>query len=99
MTHWKCTLRTKGRRMTLYFSQGSAHTREPETADVLDCLASDARTLESSRSFEEWALDLGYDEDSRKAERTYRAVKKQSARLRKLLGESAYKALLNADSL
>ena len=58
----------------------------PELVDVLDCLAGDSATVENCRTFEDWAGELGYDEDSRSAERTYRICEKQSKDLRFLLG-------------
>ena len=100
-THWKCVLHFDNRQMTVPYSMGSAHSNDPEIEDVLECLASDASTLEyclnREPSFEEWAYDLGYDTDSRKAERTYKAIKQQAKELRRLL-ENEYDALLYADS-
>lgn len=66
--------------------------RKPVVADVLDCLASDANGI--NQSFEEWASDLGYDTDSRKAERTYQTCQKQARELRQLLGAAAFEELL-----
>ena len=80
--------------MTIYFSQGPAIAREPSAADVLDCLASDAAGYESAGSFEDWASEYGYDTDSRKAERTYKAVEKQAADLARILPVDAYNDLL-----
>ena len=94
MTHYKVRLRAGRRSMTLHFSMGMAHTREPEVADVLDCLASDSASFENARSFEDWCSDYGYDTDSRKAERTYRAIQRQAGKLQRVLGEDAYQALL-----
>lgn len=93
-THWRCTLRKANRRLTVYFSQGPAISKEPEAAEVLDCLASDAVGIENARTFEEWCGEYGYDTDSRKAERTFKACETQAAGLRRILGEEAYKALL-----
>lgn len=93
-SHWRCQFRRNGRQLTVYFSMGPAHTGEPQAADVLDTLASDASTIENAQSFEEWAAELGYDADSRKAERTYRIVQKQADGLKQLLGETAYEQLL-----
>ena len=95
-SHWRCRFRSSKFRgsMTIYFTMGSALVGPPSAADVLDCLASDAVGFENARSFEEWCGEYGYDTDSRRAERTYRAVERQSERLRKFLGESAYQALL-----
>ena len=84
-SHWKVTLRRPGRQMTVPFSQGPAHCREPEADDVLSCLLSDASS--DQQDFASWCADLGYDEDSRKAERTYQAVQQQTAKLQRFLGD------------
>lgn len=89
MDHWKCVFRitTNGRasRLTTYFSMGSAHNgKAPNAAEVLDCLASDASG--ATGSFEDWCSDYGYDTDSRKAEKTYKIIQRQSGKLRAFLG-------------
>jgi hypothetical protein len=94
--HWAVTLRMGRKQMTVPFSQGWAHTKPPTAADVLDCLASDASGADES--FEDWAANYGYDTDSRKAERTYNAVRKQTARLRQFLGDK-YEPLLEVERL
>ena len=93
MTHYRCTIRCGRRRMTVPFSQGFAHTSEPKLAAVLNCLASDAASVEDA-AFEDWAADMGFDEDSRTAERTYKACQKQHDQLCRLLGEDSCAALL-----
>jgi hypothetical protein len=93
--HWKCTLKIHKRRMTVYFSQGSAHIGEPKLAAVLDCVASDAAELINSGTFEDWCSKYGYDTDSRKAERTYQTIKSQASKLRSFLNDTAaYETLL-----
>ena len=96
MNHFKVTLRAAGRQMTLYFSQGYGISGEPTAADVLNCLASDAASVENNNltGFEGWASDLGYDPDSRKAEKIFKTIEKQAERLKKFLGEELYKTLL-----
>ena len=94
MNHFKVTLRREGKQMTLYFSQGYGISGEPDAASVLNCLASDSSSVENSREFEEWASDLGYDPDSRKAEKIYNTCIKQAERLKKFLGNDLYKILL-----
>lgn len=94
MNHWKVTLRHGRKRMTVHFSMGLALTGEPTAADVLDCLASDAASYVNASGFEDWCSDLGYDTDSRKAERTYKIVKRQAERLETLLGTDLYESLL-----
>lgn len=96
--HWRVTLRCGRRQMTLPFSKGYGHEgREPETAEVLDCMASDASGAD--QGFEDWASDLGYNTDSRKAERTYKAVQSQTVKLRKLLGDRDFTALLEMERM
>lgn len=92
--HYKCVLRRGRRQMTTYFSMGYAHSNEPDAESVLDCLASDAASVENARSFEDWASELGYDPDSRKAERTFNVCETQAAKLWQLLGDDAYNTLL-----
>lgn len=83
-TGYTVTLRYKGRQLTCPFYMGSALTGEPSAADVLSCLISDSSACD--QSFEEWASDLGYDIDSRKAEATYNACVKSGEKVRRLLG-------------
>lgn len=66
----------------------------PETASVLDCLASDAASYDNARDFEDWCADFGMDTDSRKAARTYRVCGEQAKALRHFLGNLAYQELL-----
>ena len=94
-SHWRCIVsRSGGHDLTVYYSQGSAHRLPPELADVLDCMASDASSVDNAASFEDWSEDLGYGADSRKGERIYRACVAQGLDLRRLLGNVAYDALL-----
>jgi hypothetical protein len=93
--HWRVVLRRGSKRMAVPFSQGSAHTEPPSAAHVLDCLASDAQSVESARSFEEWASDFGMDTDSRKAERIWRLWVRQAAKLETFLGADLFRELLN----
>jgi hypothetical protein len=92
--HWKCLFRCGNKEMFVYFSQGSAHTQEPTVAEVLDCLASDASSFENSDGFEGWANEFGYDTDSRKAERTYKAIEEQTDKLARLISPDDYETLL-----
>ena len=80
--------------MSLTFTKGSGHGgKRPTLAEVLDCLVSDAASLEGARSFEEWARNLGDDPDSRRAERAYKAVVAQTDKLKACLGP-AYRRLV-----
>jgi hypothetical protein len=93
MDHWKVTLRRPGHSMTTYFSMGYGHNgKAPKAAEVLDCLASDANG--ASDSFEDFCSNFGYDEDSRKAEKIYKACQHSAARLSNFLGSTRYDDLL-----
>lgn len=102
--HWTCTIRKLNRpqdsihpdlyEFTIPFSQGSAHTKPPTLADVLDCMASDASGYDNDRIFEDWCSEYGYDTDSRKAEATFNTVKDQSEELKSFLGSESYGTLL-----
>jgi hypothetical protein len=94
MNHYKFRITCGKRGFTLYFSQGLGIHTEATMEDVLDCVASDASGYENARSFEDWANELGYDPDSRKVERIYRAVKRQAEQLKRTIGEDAYNELL-----
>lgn len=94
MNHYKCRITCGRRGFTLYFSQGFGIKDEPKTADVLNCIASDAAGYENAQSFEDWASEYGYDTDSRKAEKIYRAVKRQAEQIKRTIGEDAYQELL-----
>ena len=97
MNHWQVKLGKlthPNDEMIVHFSMGLAHKKPPTTVDVLDCLASDAASIENAGSFEEWASEYGYDPDSRKALRTFEVCSEQARALRKFLGHAAYKTLL-----
>lgn len=79
-------LRCDGRYMDTEWHQGLGITDDPTAESVLENLLGSLNATDYS--FEEWAADYGYDEDSRKAERIYNAVVEESKRLRRLLGVS-----------
>ena len=91
-THWNCFIRRVGHGVekkegfTVEFSMGSAHRGSPEIADVFGCMLSDADSTD--QSFEDWADSLGYDSDSRRAERTYNACKATAEKLATLFSAS-----------
>lgn len=104
MDHWKVVFRmpfkdqqrgmSTHHTMTTYFSMGfGLKGKEPEAAEVLDCLASDASSVDQE-SFEEWCSSFGYDTDSRKAEKTYKACQHGAKRLKAFLGDDLYQTLL-----
>ena len=86
MDHWHCVLKANGKTYTFYYSQGYGyHHAEPTLPDVLEALARDYDP--NDMSFEEFCSEFGYDEDSRKAEKIYRAVRKETQALDRLFSE------------
>ena len=70
------------KQMTLYYSQGYGIQGEPTLESVLNCLIGDSTCGET---FQEFCENLGYDNDSRKAEKTFNTILKQTSKLKKLL--------------
>lgn len=88
---WSCTFRFEGRRMTVKYHQGMGHLEDPVCADVLDCLINDAQSVDMGDTFETWCAEYGYDTDSRKAEKTYRACQLIAGKLSAFLGDAREK--------
>lgn len=82
---FRCTLRYQGRQYTFDFWQGVGIEREPTAYSILCCLLSDARC--SEYKFVEFCAELGYDEDSRKAYRSWKECRKIYSNLLRLLGD------------
>lgn len=71
----------------------------PDAGDVLDSLRMDASTPEHCPTFRDFCADYGYDEDSRKAEQTYRACMESAARMQSWLGLRALADLIECEGL
>lgn len=74
-------------------SIGPAHN--PQFADVLHSLVSDAGAIDFA-TFEDWANEFGYDEDSRKGEAIYRTCLEFGLKLRSFLGDAGLSTLRDA---
>jgi len=76
---------------TFWDSIANAEKGERSTAyDVLGCVSSDSNTYDS---FEDFCGELGYDTDSRKAETTYKGVKKFADRINAFFSETELEEL------
>lgn len=91
---FSCTLKYQGRQYRFDFWQGVACNGEPYAEGVLDCLLTDAQAGE--QSFEEFCSEFGYDQDSRKAESTWKSCQKTTVAMKRLLGDD-YETFLYAD--
>jgi hypothetical protein len=65
---------------------------KPDPLDVIHSLALDSDVLDFP-TFEQWASEFGYDEDSRKAEKIYHACLTIGLRMRAALGDAALQEL------
>ena len=110
MNHYKVTIKRKFklngnhldtrygfRQMTIPFSQGLYFTESPKLDSVLDCLLNDSIGVDGV-IFEDFCSEFGYDEDSIKAKKVYEACKKNSKKLKNLLG-STYFELIKCERL
>lgn len=101
--HWSCRIVARRTDDALHptlgtlrvpFSMGKAHNgRAPVLSEVLSALVSDARGLDDSKDFADWCAQIGLDVDSRRAERIYRAVKRHTRGLLRMLGKDAMSGL------
>lgn len=71
--------------------QSSKGTLKPESRDVIHSLLLDSEVLDYP-SFEDWAGNFGYEEDSRQAERIYNDCMKIALQFRRI-GESVIEEL------
>lgn len=81
---YKCRLSRNGRRYTFTFGQSiAAGDKKPTFYDIFACLQKyDCGT------FENFCDEFGYNTDSRKAERTYKAVCKEYNAVVRLFGDN-----------
>jgi len=96
MNHFRVTLERRGtsEKFTLYFSMGTGLEGDPDTESVIDCLSSDSSSIENANSFEDFADELGYDPDSRRAEAIYHSCKAQATQFKAFLEPDLYEMLL-----
>ena len=77
---WRLSIKRGARGFSVRFGNSlkeSDHGNTPPTAyDLLTCL-----TKYDPGTFEDFCADFGYNEDSRRAEKTYKAVKREWAKV------------------
>jgi len=77
------------KQMSTFFSQGIGIKGEPSIPGVLECLQTDCQSAEYG--FDEFCDEFGYDKDSRKAFKTYRACGKIKGKLHKFFGADYFR--------
>jgi len=101
--HFRVEFRTLASDFALvtHFSQGSAHTEEPTAAEVLECLASDARSVVDSADVLDFASEFGWELDTPEAlnhlRRVFAGCTETLDALDRLVGEDAREELLSLD--
>lgn len=94
--HYRVTLRRKDGdkgRFVFQFWDSIANSNsgdKPTAYDVLSCVGAETTGY---ASFEEFCSEFGYDQDSRKAEQTWKTYDKQSRKLNAFLSEEELEAL------
>lgn len=94
LTEKDITQRTIYGRRYLAALEAARKPQAPHAADVLHSLILDSSATE--QSFGSWCGELGYDSDSRKAERTYRACQENSDNLRRVFSRDVLAQLFEA---
>ena len=82
---YRLRLTYEGRYYSLYYYQGRGNKSEPTASDLIYCLSNDASILESCGDLKCFRECMGDDGDTAN---TYRAIKRQTARYRKLIGDA-----------
>lgn len=85
-THFKCKVSRGNVNKKFYFSCGKNLATGPGLTDLMSCLFLDASFAEYD--FDDFCSNLGYDVDSRKAEKIYKWTIKNTKKLRKLFNDS-----------
>ena len=78
---YRVRIRRKGKQFTFTFGTNLLGDK-PTAYDILACL-----TKYDPGTFEDFSSDYGYDEDSRKAERIYKAVVKEWLNVERVFGD------------
>ena len=91
--HYYCTLKKNKNTYAFYYTKGYGFKGEPPTiSEILETFIEDTGPV-GYKDFEEWANEYGYDTDSLKALRIYKAIKRQNAHVSRVLGEDLLKEL------
>ena len=81
---YRVTLSYQGRTYSLYYYQGQGIKQDPSVSDVIACLAVDSIIINSCDSLKCFGDCMGWDSETAV---NYRAIKRQSDRYSKLIGD------------
>jgi hypothetical protein len=83
---YRVKLSYEGRNYSLYYYAGRGIESEPTASDVIYCLSNDASYLESCSDLKCFGDCMGWNSETAN---TYRAIKRQTARFHKLIGDAS----------
>lgn len=66
---------------------------QPEITDVVYSIVIDAQSVANGEAFEEWAAAMGYNDDSRQAEKCFDACRDEYFALVRLFGQDEFEEL------
>jgi hypothetical protein len=81
---YRVTLNYQGRIYSLYYYQGQGIKQDPNVSDVIACLSNDLTILSECDTVKCFGECMGWNSETAN---TYRAIKRQSARYSKLIGD------------
>jgi hypothetical protein len=82
---YRLRLSYEGRYYSLYYYAGRGIKSEPTASDLIACLSNDASILESCSDLKCFGDCMGWNSETAN---TYRAIKRQTARFHKLIGDA-----------
>lgn len=91
-THYKCVLGCCRRKMTVYFTMGSAYNRRPRSDEVVESLVSDARTVRG-QDFTEWQREFGEGASCR----IWKTIQRNTQNLHRLLQNELFEQLMECE--
>ena len=89
---YKARITYNKKSMALPYFTGCSWQREPDLEDILGTLLTDAAYYDYS--FYDFAREMGYDLDSRKAEKIYKEIQKQTEKLNRIFSEEEQEEML-----
>ncbi len=78
--------------MTIIYYTGSGWKKDPELEDILGSILQDTTYLDYG--FEDFANEMGYDSDSRTAEKIYKDIQKQAKKINRIFTKEEQEELL-----
>ena len=89
---YKARITYNKKSMTIIYYTGSGWKKDPVLEDILGSILQDTTYLDYG--FEDFANAMGYDPDSRKAEKIYKEVQKQAKKINRIFSKEEQEELL-----